>query len=87
MSLTMHAPRKSEWIGALLRVGLPSLLWAAVPAGGGYTLEWGTVDTGGATFSAGGRYTLASTISQPDAGALSGGSYSLSGGYCSFTAK
>ena len=81
MRLTMHAPRGSERIGVLLRVGLPILLLAAVPAGGGYTLEWSTIDTGGATFSSGGTYTLAATIGQPDAGELSGGAYSLTGGF------
>ncbi len=50
-------------------------------SGGGYALEWNTIDAGGHTFSSGGAYTLGGTIGQPDAGALSGGSYTLSGGF------
>ena len=68
----------------------PALLLAAllllVPlalaqSGGGYDLSWWTVDGGGYTFSTGGSYTLGGTIGQPDAGTLSGGSYTLAGGF------
>jgi LPXTG-site transpeptidase (sortase) family protein len=48
---------------------------------GGYDLSWWTVDGGGATFSTGGSYRLGGTIGQPDAGELSGGSYTLYGGF------
>jgi len=47
----------------------------------GYSLDWWTVDGGGATFSTGGAYSLGGTIGQADAGALSGGTYSLRGGF------
>ena len=50
-------------------------------SGGSYDLSWWTVDSGGYTFSAGGSYSLGGTIGQPDAGALSGGSYTLAGGF------
>lgn len=40
----------------------------------------GTVDGGGGE-SAGGGFTLAGTIAQADAGALSGGEYALVGGF------
>jgi hypothetical protein len=47
-----------------------------------YTIPWHTVDGGGATFSAGGTYSLGGTIGQPDAGApLAGGTYAVSGGF------
>ena len=46
----------------------------------GYSLEWWTVDTGGGT-SAGAAYTLSGTLGQPDAGAMSGDSYRLEGGF------
>lgn len=49
--------------------------------GGGYELTWSTVDGGGAMFSTGGSYSLGGTIGQPNAGLLSGGSYTLSGGF------
>ena len=47
-----------------------------------YDVSWFTVDGGGATFSAGGTYSLSGTIGQPDAGApATGGPYSLVGGF------
>jgi len=48
---------------------------------GEYDLTWSTVDGGGYTFSTGGGYQLGGTIGQPDAGTLSGGDYTLSGGF------
>ena len=59
---------------------------ATLPAGAGrpeqgYTLDWWTVDGGGATFSTGGGYALGGTIGQPDAGVLGGGGYTLGGGF------
>jgi hypothetical protein len=47
----------------------------------GYDLSWYTIDGGGATFSTGGGYQLGGTIGQADAGVLSGGSYTLNGGF------
>ena len=47
----------------------------------GYDLSWSTVDGGGETFSSGGVYTLGGTAGQPDAGLLTGGSYTLGGGF------
>ncbi len=46
-----------------------------------YTLDWWTVDGGGATFSTGGGYSLGGTAGQPDAGVLQGGGYTLGGGF------
>lgn len=48
---------------------------------GGYDLSWSTMDGGGCTFSEGGGYSLGGTIGQPDAGAMSDGGYTLSGGF------
>lgn len=42
-----------------------------------------TVDGGGTTRATGGSYTLGGTIGQPDAGRLSGGSLTVSGGFWS----
>jgi hypothetical protein len=54
---------------------------AVAQTGGGYDLTWNTIDGGGGT-STGGGYQLSGTLGQPDAGAtLSGGVYSLSGGF------
>jgi hypothetical protein len=52
-----------------------------VQSGGGYDLSWWTVDSGGATFTAGGLYILGGTSGQPDAALWEGGDYSLTGGF------
>ena len=44
-----------------------------------YTIDWHTVDGGGAMNGTGGPYTLSGTIGQPDAGILGGGA--LDGGF------
>jgi hypothetical protein len=44
-------------------------------------IEWYTVDGGGATFSTGGTFTLGATIGQPDAGTMTGGTFTLVGGF------
>jgi hypothetical protein len=63
--------------------GIWSVLFVAVavPAGAQYTLDWRTVDGGGATECTGGAYTLSGTIGQPDAGRSSGSGYTLGGGF------
>jgi hypothetical protein len=50
-----------------------------------YTIDWFTIDGGGGT-STGGTYQVSGTIGQPDAGAMSGGNYSLTGGFWSLIA-
>ena len=60
------------------------LLGAAIShaqSGSGYDLTWNTIDGGGGMFSTGGVYSLGGTISQPDAGSMSGGLYTLVGGF------
>jgi len=54
---------------------------ALAQSGGGYDLSWSTVDGGGATWSEGGGYSLGGTVGQPDAEVLSGGGYTLAGGF------
>ena len=68
---------------SLLLLVIASALFGilSVSALGGYTLDWWTVDGGGATSSTGGSYSLAGTIGQPDAGTSTGGTYALSGGF------
>jgi hypothetical protein len=46
-----------------------------------YDLSWYSIDGGGATNSTGGAYSLSGSVGQPDAGALSGGTYTLNGGF------
>ncbi len=49
-------------------------------SGGGYNLPWSSID-GGSAVSSGGEYVLRGTIGQPDAGNLTGGGYTLAGGF------
>lgn len=45
-----------------------------------YAINWFTIDGGGGT-SAGGKFSVTGTIGQPDAGTLTGGAYTLRGGF------
>jgi len=45
-----------------------------------YSIDWFTIDGGGGT-STGGVYTVSGTIGQPDAGRMSGGNFTLDGGF------
>jgi len=45
-----------------------------------YTIDWSTIDGGGGT-STNGQYSLTGTIGQPDAGTMSGGGFTLHGGF------
>ena len=51
-------------------------------ASGRYDLSWHTIDGGGIQAAGGGTFVLSGTIGQPDAGGpLTGGTYSLVGGF------
>jgi len=45
-----------------------------------YSIDWYSIDGGGGT-STGGVYSVSGTIGQPDAGAMSGGNFTLQGGF------
>jgi hypothetical protein len=51
-------------------------LWAAAQ----YSLDWFSLDGGGGT-STGGVYSVSGTIGQPEAGTMSGGNFTLTGGF------
>ena len=75
---------KRKWFLSLLPlvIAVAALGVVSASALAGYTLDWWTVDGGGATFSTGGgTYSLGGTIGQPDAGTSSSGTYALSGGF------
>jgi hypothetical protein len=48
---------------------------------GQWDLNWFTIDGGGAISSTGDGFALSGTIGQPDTGSLSGGVYTLKGGF------
>lgn len=55
--------------------------------GGGYSIDWHTIDSGGVSNSTGGPYELSGTIGQPDAATnppLIGGTFELAGGFWPF---
>ena len=76
---------KTAWIPLAVGCALLALApLAFAQSNGGYDLDWWTVDGGGGTIGGGGAagtYTLMGTIAQPDAGTLTGGGYSLAGGF------
>ncbi len=55
---------------------------SALASGGGYTLDWFTVDGGGGT-SSGGGIVVEGAIGQPEAGEMSGGGITVVGGFYS----
>ena len=57
----------------------PAAARATNAASDTYELFWWTVDSGGVT--SGGVYTLAGTAGQAEAATMSGGTYSLGGGF------
>jgi hypothetical protein len=60
---------------------LSLIAFAALPASAqSYSIDWFTVDGGGGT-SSGGTFSVTGTIGQPDAGHMSGGSYTIDGGF------
>jgi hypothetical protein len=66
---------------ALLLTLLVAAGTLAAARANGYSIERWTLDNGGGV-SAAGRYSLAGTVGQPDAStAMTGGTYSLTGGY------
>ena len=65
----------------LVTTGCRALALAApMVAQAQYAIDWFTIDGGGGT-STGGAYSVRGTIGQLDAGAMSGGNYSLAGGF------
>jgi hypothetical protein len=50
-----------------------------------YTIDWSTIDGGGGT-STGSVYSITGTIGQPDVGTMSGGHYTIEGGFWSIIA-
>ena len=63
-------------LGLLLGLGWAVQAWSPGPS-----LNWWTVDGGGWTFSSGAGFTLSGTAGQADAGSLTGGAYTLGGGF------
>ena len=79
----MTRRRRRGWTILAANLGI-ALLLSSVPAalaqtGGPYDLSWHNIGPGGS--ASGGSYDLLSSIGQPDAATMSGGSYTLTGGF------
>jgi hypothetical protein len=78
-----HGPASLRTMRAPLLVACLLLLASSALAqsGGVYDLTWNTSDNGGGTLSTGGVYSVAGTIGQPEAGLVSGGDFTVGGGF------
>jgi hypothetical protein len=76
---TMTLLWNSRWL-PLLGGALALVVSATRAEAQSYSIPWYKVTGGGGT-SSNGLYTVSGTIGQPDAGAMSGGNYSLTGGF------
>ena len=63
-----------------LVVGCSMLVVGCLPLLAQYAIDWHTIDGGGGT-STGGVYSVSVTIGQSDSGAMSGGNFTLQGGF------
>ena len=72
-----------RWMVILILAGLLLIALGApvALAQSGFDLSWWTVDGGGAANLSQGGFSLSGTAGQPDAAALQGGGYTLSGGF------
>lgn len=57
------------------------LLCTAICQAQTFDMSWHTIDGGGATFSTGGVFEIGGTIGQPDAGIMTGGVFTVVGGF------
>ena len=53
----------------------------ALAEGSAFEIQWFSIDGGGSLSSNGGGYSLSGTIGQPDAGVISGGNFTVQGGF------
>lgn len=70
----MNSARFSYTMAAILATS------ASLATAADFSIDWFTVDGGGGT-STGGVFSLSGTIGQPDAGVMSGGPFTLVGGF------
>ncbi len=74
---TVRTIKLASVIGVLLVLSITFNVYAGVAE---FAIQWWSVDGGGDS-SQGGGYTLYGTIGQSDAGAMSGGDYTLYSGF------
>ncbi|MHC4695320.1 MAG: hypothetical protein ACYTFA_01105 [Planctomycetota bacterium] len=74
MSTLTH---RRKWTIAAVTLLLPAGLVVALDD---FEISRWTIDGGGELFTTGGDYELSGTVGQPDAGAITGGAFELTGG-------
>jgi hypothetical protein len=74
-------PAQSK-IWRLIAAAMALVMVVSVAVAQSYSVDWYKIAGGGGT-STGGTYQVNGTIGQPDAGTMSGGNYSLTGGFWS----
>lgn len=62
-------------------ISLLAALLFGTAANAALEISWFTIDGGGVMRATGGSFELSGTIGQPDAGKMSGGSFTLDGGF------
>jgi hypothetical protein len=75
---TQKSEARSQRVG--LSIAFLFLLAVSAAQAQNYSIDWFTIDGGGGT-STGGVFSVSGTIGQPDAGHMSGGNYTLDGGF------
>jgi hypothetical protein len=78
---TRGLAQSRSWRLRLAWAGLLAVAFS-VCAQAQYTIDWFTLDGGGGT-STGGGFEVSGTVGQPDAGKMSGGGFTLEGGFWS----
>jgi hypothetical protein len=78
VELGRYGRRIAAAVLTFVALGSPA---ARAQSGGGFSLEWSTMDGGGVMESQGGPYRLGGTIGQPDAVVSTGGGFTLRGGF------
>ena len=74
------SPNRKFMIGSVAVVLVLGGAAFAAYLGGDFDLSWYSIDGGGCE-STGARFAVAGTIGQPDAGAMAGGDFELTGGF------
>lgn len=72
--------KRSIRMGIFMLILLALISGQAALAEAAFSIPWWTVDGGGGQ-SSGGSYSVMGTLGQPDTGTMSGGQYSVNGGF------
>lgn len=68
--------------GNMLAIGgLLAFVLGMCFVGQDFALDWYTIDGGGGSSARGGEFQLSGTVGQPEAGLMSGGAFTLAGGF------